>query len=235
MGKLPPGYTVTKLRHIDDRQWYALDLRKPHKPHVLPLAMKNFQLAKRWLISQKYYLPDQVQLITGAKVLEYNLPMLWDSLPFLALPRKYPGHLGFGKSTKDWKESIRKEIKASEEGWKRVRQITFRLFKEYYVIYTWESKHSLHVKRIIRGFFDRKRHKTIYSKMKDGPVMINPKTRWLSGIQRNPSPIMINRFNKEHRLPPIDRFPFDGKVAMRWKGFIQENAPLTADYLEPIL
>lgn len=234
MGKLPPGYSVTKLRHVESDKWYAVDLRRPHRPHVLPLAMATFQLAKRWLISQKYYLPDQVQLITGDKVLEYGLFMKWDTLPFLALPRKYPGHLGFGNSTKDWKEAIRKELKAAEQGWKRIRQYTFRVQGEYYVIYSWDTDKSNHVKRIIKGYFSAKEEKVAFRRIKEGPVRINHKTKWLSGIQRNPSPIMINRYNKQHFFPPLDRFPHDGNIALRWRGFIQEHAPLPNEYLEPI-
>lgn len=234
MGKLPPGYSVTKLKHIEIDRWYAVDLRRPHRPHVLPLAMKNFQLAKRWLISQKYYLPDQVQLIKGEKVLEYGLFIKWETLPFLALPRKYPGHLGFGNSTKDWKEAIRKELKASETGWKTIRQYTFWVAHKRYVIYSWDTDKSNHVKRIIKGFFSEKRAKIAFKKIKEGPVRITPKTRWLCGMQRNPSPIMINRYNKEHFFPPLDRFPFYGNIAMRWSGFIQEYAPLPKEYLEPI-
>lgn len=234
MGKLPEGYTVTKIKHVEPGKWYAIDLRKIHNPHILPLAMDSFSLAKRWLISQKFYLPEQVQLIKGERVLEYGLFIKWNNLPLLAVPHKYPVHTGFGNTRKDWKSSIRKEIKESEEGWKRIRQYTFRFLGKYYVIYSWDTDKSNHVKRIIRNQFPKKYIKTIKRRMKEGPKLLNPECRWLCGIQRNPSPIMINRFNKENNLPPLNRFPFEGVIAMRWRGFIQEHAPLPEEYLEPI-
>lgn len=235
MGKIPPGYSVTKIRHIDPAKWYAIDLRKPHNPHLLPLIMDNYQLAKRWLISQKFYLPDQVQLIAGRRALGMGLFIEWSNLPFLAIPHKYPTHTGFGNSKKDWKESFRKEIKAVDEGkWKRITQYTFRLANNYYVIYTWKSKNHFHMKRIIKGIFSDKQLRVIRKRIKEGPKEIDPRYRWISGHTQNPSPIAINRFNQEHGLPPLDRFPFDGHIALRWRGFVQEYAPLPDEYLEPI-
>ena len=235
MGKLPPGYTVTKIRHIDPNKWYAIDLRNARKLHILPLSMDNFHLAKRWLISQKFYLANQVQLIKGNRALESGIQIKWDNLPLLALPHKYPGHTGFGNSRKDWKEAIRKELKASEDGWNKIRQYTFFIYGDQYVIYSWDKDRSNHVKRILTRLFDKEQIKKIKKRMHEGPKKPRKTFRWISGYQRNPSPIMINRFNKEHGLPPLDRFPWDGNIAMRWRGFIEEHAPLAPEYLEPIL